>query len=475
MSAELLGARKKRSGVGVGESSLVEQSSGDCHMIHSSKLRLAAEDGTLIDLCADGATSTTSSCAASPVILLQGPVGGFFGGFANFIRATYGIPVLKVQYNLGDVVCDRADWSIRYRGTMAELQIWYEQLFRLHRPRAVVAFGDERPVHRVARKACQALGIPFYTFEEGYFRPHYVTFERHGNNANSLMAESVVPAVIPFKTALKPKVFGSNIPAAAWRSSVYFAAMWCGRAMFRGYEHHRDRKLGSEIAQWVWCYGQNLTYRKREIRQSVEFAEVNKGNYFVLALQVFDDLQLLRHGREWRVKKLICRAMASFARSAPEGTKLLVKQHPLDTGHRNYAKLIARMAEKLGITDRVLYLRYAQLQHLLEESRGLVTVNSTVGISALDLGCPVITMGSSLYTRDGLAVDGSSIDVLDGFWNEPSPVDKALFTRFKAGLLAWTQINGDFYIAKARQGVFQSALARILHDTEAMVERRRAI
>ena len=444
-------------------------------MIHSTKLRLAAEDGTLIEMRADERVLSNGTFVNSPVILLQGPVGGFFGAFSRFIRSTYGIPVLKVQYNLGDVICDRTDWSIRYRGGMGELQTWYEQLFRLHRPRAVVVFGDERPVHRVARRVCQSFGIPFFAFEEGYFRPSYVTFEHFGNNANSLMAESVVPAVIPFKTALKQQAFGSNIPVGAVRTSVYFFAMWLGRPLFRNYEHHRNRRLGNEIVRRVWCNEKNTINRKREIRQSEEFATTNPGNYYVLALQMFDDLQLLRHGRNWRVRKLIYRVLESFARSAPAGTKLLIKQHPLDTGHRNYGKLIARLAQKYGIEDRVLYLRYANLRQSLDLSRGVVTVNSTVGISALDLGRPVIAMGNSLYARDGLAVDGSSIAALDKFWNEPRPVDKALFTRFKAGLLAWTQINGDFYISKAWRGVFQSALARILHDTEAIEGRRRII
>lgn len=442
-------------------------------MIQPKQLRLATEGGALIDGRVADLAPSAGRLETSPIILLQGPVGGFFGSFARYIRATYGIPVLKVQFNLGDVVCDRCDWSIRYKGDMSTLQMWYEQLFQAHRPRAVVVFGDERPVHRQARKACEAMGIPFFSFEEGYFRPNYVTFEHHGNNANSLLADAVVPAVIPFRTVLRPKVFGANIRMASLRSIAYFASMWGGRPLFRRYEHHRSRSVGTEITRWVWCFVQNHMHRRGEIRQSVAFAEANKGNYYVLALQVFDDLQLVRHGRGWTAEAMIRETLSSFARSAPAGTKLLIKQHPLDTGHRNYAKLIDEIAGRLGIAHRIVYLRYANLQMLLYYARGLVTVNSTVGISALEVGCPVITMGDSLYARDGLAVDGADIAILDAFWGKARPVDRALFIRFKANLLARTQINGDFYIARAWRGVFQNALARILHDTEALDERRR--
>ena len=69
-------------------------------------------------------------------------------------------------------------------------RIHFERMIRSERPNAVVLFGDERPVHRVARRIARAFGIPVWCFEEGYLRPNYVTFERDGNNANSPLPRS---------------------------------------------------------------------------------------------------------------------------------------------------------------------------------------------------------------------------------------------------------------------------------------------
>lgn len=430
------------------------------------QLRLASDGGVTLAPGVEATREAVPPPVSAPIILLQGPVGGFFGAFARYIRSEYGIPVLKVQYNLGDIVCDRCDWTVSYNGAQSDLAAWYRQLFLAHMPRAVVVFGDERPVHRIARDIATAMNIPFFSFEEGYMRPNFVTLEHYGNNANSLLADAAVPAVIPFKSAPQHEHYGSNVVDAAWRASLYFVSFAAGRSRFKRYIHHRHRGMAEEIAKWVWCFVQNKTRRKAEIATSVDIAERQAGSYFVLALQVYDDLQLLSHGRDWSAETLITQALHSFARFAPAGARLIIKQHPLDTGHRNYARLIAETAVPLGISDRVVYLRFANLQLLLQNASGLVTVNSTAGINALSLGCPVITMGDSLYAREGLAVDGVKMADLDRFWQKPRPVDRPLFTRFKASLIARTQINGDFYISKAWPRVFKVALARILHEAE---------
>ena len=59
---------------------------------------------------------------------------------------------------------------------------------------------------------------------------------------------------------------------------------------------------------------------------------------------------------------------------------------------------------------------------LLDGARGVVTVNSTVGLWALRAGRPVITLGDAIYDIDGLTFRGG----LDAFWTEAGPPERMI-------------------------------------------------
>jgi capsular polysaccharide export protein len=90
---------------------------------------------------------------------------------------------------------------------------------------------------------------------------------------------------------------------------------------------------------------------------------------------------------------------------------------------------------------------------------GVVTVNSTGGVAALELGKPTVALGCAIYGLPGLAHQGG----LDRFWSAPEPPDAALFDGFKRTVIALTQVNGAFAsrrgAALAAEGVAQRLLA----------------
>jgi capsular polysaccharide export protein len=100
-----------------------------------------------------------------------------------------------------------------------------------------------------------------------------------------------------------------------------------------------------------------------------------------------------------------------------------------------------RFAAELGISDRVHYLDGGNLDHLIRGARGVVTINSTTGIRALQLGCPLAVLGGAIYKVPGLVEDGS----LDGFWSAPRLPDPGLRDAFMAALAATIQVRGVYY------------------------------
>ncbi|KAG1665761.1 putative oxidoreductase [Nymphon striatum] len=142
---------------------------------------------------------------------------------------------------------------------------------------------------------------------------------------------------------------------------------------------------------------------------------------------------------------------------------LVIKNHPLDTGLIDYPDKINETLSKHKIDKkRIIYLETGDLNALLEHAKGTVLVNSTVGMSALAINCPTITLGSAIYDIPGLTYQGK----LDDFWidalkPEGKP-DDSLFNDFRSALITLNQINGDFYTKKGIEMAIQGSM-RVLN------------
>ena len=83
-------------------------------------------------------------------------------------------------------------------------------------------------------------------------------------------------------------------------------------------------------------------------------------------------------------------------------------------------------------------------------------MNSTVGLTALGLGCPVICLGRAIFDRPGLTFQGE----LDEFWASATAPDMGLFADFRRKLLVRSMINGDYYTPGGIRLAVANAIAR---------------
>jgi capsular polysaccharide export protein len=162
---------------------------------------------------------------------------------------------------------------------------------------------------------------------------------------------------------------------------------------------------------------------------------------FLLPLQLDSDAQIRYYSPIATMSALVERVMRSFAASAPPEVRLVIKNHPLDPGFVNYRRLIARLARELDVAGRVDYVDTGDASPLVGRARGIVTVNSTVGMSSLALKRPVIALGTAIYNLPGLTFQGP----LESFWRDAPAPDAELFRRFKNAVIHATQVNGGFY------------------------------
>jgi capsular polysaccharide export protein len=135
--------------------------------------------------------------------------------------------------------------------------------------------------------------------------------------------------------------------------------------------------------------------------------------------------------------------MNSFATHAPPKTVLIIKHHPLDRGYHDYSKFIQKLAAQLGLQQRCCYIHDQHLPTLIQFARGVVVINSTVGLSALHHDTPTKLCGKANYNIVGLTFQGT----LDDFWSnaQTAKPDKRLLANFQNYLIRTTQLNGSFY------------------------------
>ena len=379
-------------------------------------------------------------------LLLQGVCSPFFARLADQLRAD-GHRIFKVNFNGGDA----AYWGLRsawsYRGQVDGLRDYLDDKYRRFGITDQILFGDRRPVHRPAVAHAEQYGIRTHVFEEGYFRPFWVTLEREGVNGHSLLPRDPdwfweVGERLPDYGDGEP--FASPFWVRAMHDVSYHVASASNPVLYPGYQIHAPVNAVVEYAGYMRRFTK-LHFIRDKDNERVKDLIGGVMPYFLLPLQLNSDAQIRDHSRFDDMAVGIEYVLASFAQYAPSNTRLVIKNHPLDMGLMNYPRIIAELARRFDLVGRIDYLESGDLVGLIQRARAVVTVNSTVGSVSVGLGCPTIALGDAIYNLPGLTFQGK----LDAFWCEGEKPNAELFRRFRNTVIHTTQVNGGFYTHQA--------------------------
>jgi capsular polysaccharide export protein len=375
------------------------------------------------------------------ILMLQGPVGPFFARLAQDLSWA-GARVHKINFNGGDwAFFPRGATS--YRGTVQDFPEFLEQICREKRIEIIMLFGDCRPIHYGVRPVAERLGVRVEVFEEGYVRPDYITMETHGVNGHSALPRSPIFYLnTPAPAPASPMPTGASIWHAGVWACLYYLFAGLFWLFFPRYVHHRTLSWIDGL-RWVrgWCRKHLLALTSDRLMDRL--LGESAPPFFLVPLQVHNDAQVRVHSGYEGVRDFIEHVVASFAEHAPAETVLAFKHHPMDRAYSNYRPLLRSLAIRHGVRGRILYLHDEHLPTLLSHARGVVTINSTTGMSAIHRNCPTLVLGDAIYRIDGLTASCT----LDSFWTDAErfPVHRELYRRFRAHLIHRTQINGNFY------------------------------
>lgn len=375
-------------------------------------------------------------------LFLQGVCSPFFGRLADRLSAD-GHRVFKVNFNAGDV----AYWGLRpgasFRGRLPDLPEFLERIYVQHGITDQILFGDCRPVHRPAVECAKTSGIRTHVFEEGYFRPHWITLERGGVNSHSPLPRDPdwfrrVGRQLPDHS--HGEGFSSPFWTRAAHDVAYHAAGFWNPLLFPHYRTHAPVTAAVEYPAYL-CRLRQVSKREHADAALVRRLVDERTPFYLLPLQLGSDAQIRMHSRFRDMAEVIELVMTSFAAHAPTDSRLVIKNHPLDIGLVDYVGIIHGLSQRLNLSGRIDYLESGDLAALLRNARGCVTVNSTVGGHALGFGCPTLALSNPVYNIVGLTYQRP----IGEFWAAPTPPDAELFDCFRNTVIHTAQINGGFY------------------------------
>jgi capsular polysaccharide export protein len=400
------------------------------------------------------------SGVARHFLFISAPFGPFARELARFLEKQ-GATCTRVVVNAGDAI----DWGFKnaaaYFGDERGWCDWLQGLIERTGVTDLVTYGDSSPYSVKALMLGQSLNLRLYVFEQGYFRPDWVTLERGGVNANSRLPRD--PDWYHRNAArLEPKEaarVGRTTPAMVARIISYHAAMYAGLPFFSRFRApYHYSAIRQAIGHCQRYAEQRLSSAKR--RQMQQALIESKRPLYLVLLQRPGDSQLWRHSDFECTEAFLEKVVTSFAAHAPEEAMLLVRPHPLDHGLDDHKSVLARLAAAAGIDGRVHFVDHGKLHEILPLMSGAVCVNSTAGLAAVEFGRPTVVLGRALYDMPGLTHQ----DGIDSFWRSPQAPDAGLYDAFRQVMMATTQINGAYATRRGRALAVPEAAARLLHD-----------
>jgi capsular polysaccharide export protein len=306
-------------------------------------------------------------------------------------------------------------------------------------------------------------GVRTHVLEEGYLRPHWMTFELEGVNARSTLSRDKSwfrkeASRLPAEPNLPPVT--ASFRRRAKDSYWHYHHVAFGRARYPHYRSHRRGSLALEAAGWAWRY-LDAPRRTRAARKTLKI--LARRPHFLLPLQLSGDYQIRAHSPFPDMEAAASYVIESFSAHASPSDHLLLKAHPLDSSFFNWRRYVRRQAARLGLQGRLHFLDGGDLEKMVKAAKGLVCVNSTSATLALAQGTPVCTIGEAIYDLPGLTHQHH----LDSFWSDPTPPEHGLYAAFRRVLVDRCLVRGGLASESAVSTLIDSMVDRLLFDPAA--------
>lgn len=411
------------------------------------------------------------SDTARRVLFLQGPLSPLYRQTGDHLKAL-GFDVRRINFCAGDWLHWHGKGCTSFRGRPSEWPAYIEGFLSEHGITDLILHGDQRLYHRIAIEKALQQGIYVAVTELGALRPGWMTLERNGLSTLSHFPSD--PAAIRHIAETAGQVdLDPRFPSSFWLQTapdvLYNLTNVLLRPLYPSYQRHT---IYSPIKEYLRGAVRLFQEKQRNLAAERALADMQAkaARYYVLPLQLEGDFQLRRHSPYDSFAQVLEIVFRSLAEDAPEDVHLVLKSHPLDVGFEDWPGVSDQLAESFGLQGRVHFLDGGGLAKPFEQALGVVTLNSTAGLEALQAGVPVKTLVPAHYDIEGLTYQGD----LSTFWHEPAQPDSDLLSAYIQALAASTQVRGSIHnadgVAVAARNIAEKVADRDLNAFGAYVD-----
>lgn len=393
---------------------------------------------------------------ARTILLLQGHPSPFWGQLYDGLVAD-GHRVLKLHFCFADLVYWGRRPATSYRGRYSKWREWLAEYLAREGITDILYYADRHPYHADALEVSRDFGVKCWAIEFGYLRPDWLTLEPEAMGALSTFPKDRDTIEALAEGTPPPDMenhYPYGFPVEAFHEVTFHLLQAYGRPFYPLFNSDKIYWPAIDYLSWL---GELARDKSRQTAAAKLQAKAESGeiNFNLVAMQIQADYQIRASSPYDHLSEFLDEVMGSFAANAPSDRHLVIKLHPLDNGLERWFKRIPKLADTHGLGDRVHVIKGGDLTLFLQRSKGVVLVNSTVGIHALRDGVPTYVAGEAVFDIDGLTHQ----DPLDEFWTNPAQVDRAYFGLFERAL-SRIQVKGSFYNPEGRAAAIRTICTR---------------
>lgn len=401
--------------------------------------------------------------ASNPHFLfLQGEPTSFYKRVGDGLSAL-GCKVTRINFCAGDQLFWHGPNALNYRGTLSDWPDFFVSFLDLNNVTDLFLCGEQRSYHKVAIEIAHSRGIRVTVTDLGYLRPDWITLERDGMNGSSRFPKD--PARIMAVAKDLPEIdmaarYKSNLFKIEMLYLLFELANFFLFFLFPHYRRTDNRR--HLLLNYLSGFRKFLLSKLNSSRVTKRLRELKESGvpYFVFPLQLEHDYSIISYSPFSGLEEPIRRVIKSFAQNASANTRLVFKTHPLDTGIKDWERLIFQWAAEEGGGGRIDFFDGGNLDDMICGAQGMITVNSTAGIRALQLGAPVMILGDAIYDIDGMTDRGR----LDLYWQQPQKPDPELVDAFIRLMAHTILVRGVFFNEPGMSAAVNETVRRLHED-----------
>lgn len=311
----------------------------------------------------------------------------------------------------------------------------------------IVIWNDTFMYDSIAKQFANVNGIATLIFEAGIFRPNTITVDSKGVNfGNSVPQDPQYYRDLNLDENVLDELNNKNLTYQFDQQPKLKSFYLLERLQDNFHtkiiknQLNLDNIFETTLQKLVRVFNKTVNRKIKKKDKEIVLPE----EFIFVPFQVHDDSQVILNSPQIKnmgeLVKIIDRELKLYNTIYNKQLVAVFKEHPADNGRIDYSNIYKKYEHE----NHLIFLKDGETKKILEKCKMVITINSTVGIEALQNNKPVITLGNAYYNINGVCLHCNDYNNLHKDINNVSKIDKDLVYRFLYYLRYIYQIEGNW-------------------------------